>query len=386
MNYKDYYKILGISPNASQEDIDKAYKRLVMKYHPDRCSDKDASDKMVAINEAYKVLKNKSSRASYDQYKNSSYKGSVSFDEFNEHMKQGGSRDRSGDGFFENFQFQDIFDTFFGRGGFNGAFYNSGHGGHSGSTYNFYSWSSDQDHQSGSADSAYSAKRNVLVKTDISFEEWYNGVSKHLKYSRQVACVKCKKDKVLCTKCNGTGATYSFMGHKRACVCNKGYTFKHIFCRQCDSGCITQTESINLQIPAFCRGKIKVSGAGSYDIYLDKYGDLILSISILKHEVYSIDDNNNVIMSLKIGIDEFIYGCTVSFKYLDGTYIELKIPAMNTKPIIATGRGINTSGFGATDLIINVEIVNNMRQDITIHQFRSNNGVRQINSSYVFRN
>ena len=388
MNYKDYYKILGVSSSASKEEIDKAYKKLVLKYHPDRCSDKDASAKMVEINEAYKILQNKASRATYDKYRNSSYKGNVSFDDFNEHMKQGGSADgRSGDGFFDSFQFQDIFDTFFGRGNFDSNFRSTGDGGYSQSSFNFYSWPNSKDNKNTNDYYNSAAKSNVLVNVDVTLEDWYKGVFKTIKYTRKVACEKCKKSKVLCSKCNGTGATYSFMGHKKPCSCAGGYVIKYIFCNSCNSGYVQQSESISINIPAFCRGKIKVSEAGSFDINTNKYHDLILKIRILSHDIYSIDDSNNIIMILKIGLDEFIYGCVISFKYLDGNYIELKIPVMNTKPIIATGRGIMSgSGFGATDLIINIEIVNNMSPDITLDKFRANNGIKQISSIYVRRN
>ena len=167
---RDYYEILGVSRNASEDDLKKAFRKLAFEFHPDRNKDKDAEKKVKEINEAYQVLSDQDKRARYDQFGHAGLSGSAG----------------SGFGGFDNMGgFGDIFDSFFGGAGF-------------GRTNN---------------------RRNSSVRgsdlqytMSVKFEEAIFGTEKQFDIRRIESCGRCRGSKSepgaeieTCSTCSGTG-------------------------------------------------------------------------------------------------------------------------------------------------------------------------------------
>jgi len=339
MTKRDYYEILGVSRNATQEEIKKAYRQKALQYHPDRNpGDKEAEEKFKEAAEAYEVLSDPEKRARYDRYGHAGVKGSG--------------------GFTEGMTIEDIFRHFedvfsdFGFGGF-GTF------------------------GSGTSKRNYNRGSNIRVKVKLTLEEIAKGVEKKLKVSKYIRCESCNgtgakngTSYITCSTCRGTGhytrVTQTFFGRiqsTQVChVCDGEGKIISEKCPECNGeGVIQGVEVISVQIPAgVSEGmQLSISGKGNAARRGGINGDLLVLIEEEPHNEL-IRDNNDLIYNLYISIPQAILGTPVEIPTLDGK-VKIKIdPGTQPGKILRLkGKGlpdINTGKVGDLLVFINVWI------------------------------
>ncbi len=304
---KDYYQVLGVNKDASQDDIKKAYRKLARKYHPDlNPKDKAAEEKFKEINEAYAVLSDQEKRAQYDR-------SGTTFEQF---AGAGGFKgfDSRGGGF----DFSDIFgDIFGGRQG---------------------------------AEPFYSRGEDLLMGVELTLEEAFKGVTRPITVTRAITCDKCggsgAESSQTCPKCKGTGQTQISRGFfKMAQACPEcGGTGRKITvaCKKCGGrGATLHTETVKVKIPAGVdNGSIvKLRGMGNSGEGRGPAGDLLLEISIKHHPVFT-RKNNDIYMYLPVTFGEAALGAKIEVPTIDGTAI------MTLPPGTQGGQKFKLSGKG----------------------------------------
>ena len=298
MSRKDYYKILGVNKDASQEEIRKAYKKLALKYHPDRNpGDKNAEEKFKEAAEAYEVLGNKEKKEEYDN----------PHSEFD--FRTSGGPDFGGMGM------DDILRHF----GFGGM---------------------DFDFGSPRREPRNVKGTSIRITLKLTLEDAYNGVTKKIKYKRFEPCDHCggsgKTDKTkekICRTCGGTGFIFSqngFMSMQQTCpTC--GGVGKQIEnpCPHCQGHGIVQkvTETeIKLSKGLLDGMSVIIGGKGNFPPHgKGTVGDLIVQIQIVDYGKYEVD-GNNLYFPIELNIIDAILGCDVNVKTVDGRELTAKIP------------------------------------------------------------
>ena len=292
LNKRDYYEVLGIAKDAQDTDIKKAYRKLSMKYHPDKNKAADATEKFKEIQEAYDVLSNGEKRAQYDQY------GHTDFG-------QGGYGGFSGGGFggggFEDINLGDIFEGFFGGG----------------NRRKRYAGPVKGD--------------DLMYRLSISFMEAAFGVEKDILSRREDTCDICggsgaKKgtSKETCPTCKGTGQVMSSMGFfqsMRTCPrCNGSGTIIKEPCNACHGhGRVRKERKIHLKIPAgvFEGARIRVPDEGDAGTNGGSYGDLYVQVTIADHPEFK-REGNDVYSEVKINIIQASLGDTIEVNTIHG--------------------------------------------------------------------
>lgn len=327
---RDYYEVLGVSRDASQEEIKKAYRTLAKKYHPDVSTDLNATEKFAELQSAYDCLSDPEKKANYDRF------GSEDMNGF-----AGGSGNAGFGGF------EDIFSSFFG-GGFGGARTKSG------------------------------AKRGRDLQTEItiSFEEAAFGIEKEIPITKYDSCPKCggtgaqsRDDITTCSRCGGRGVVITqqntFLGVMRSeTTCpDCGGTGKKIkrVCPECSgNGRVRRTKTLKVKIPAGIDDEqtIRLQGEGEAGTQGGSFGDLLIRVSVKPHEIFE-RDGNNILLDLPITFSQAALGANIEISTLYGA-VNLKIPAgtqSGTKLKLA-GKGIDNKISGRKgDQIVNVTVV-----------------------------
>jgi len=310
----DYYKLLGVEKSASEEEIKKAFRKMAMKYHPDRnASDKNAEAKFKEVKEAYEVLSDPDKKARYDQY---------GHDAFKNHQSTGGHGQSHGG--FEDI-FGDIFGDFFGGGG-------------RGSSSN----------QRRGSDLSY----NI----ELTLEEAANGINKIIEFNGVLKCDPCNgsgsdknSSKQTCANCKGHGkirVQQGFFSMEQVCSgCQgSGQVIKNP-CKTCNGhGLVQKPRKVNVKIPAGVDtgDKIRLSGEGEAGSNGGPSGDLYVQISIKPHLIFS-RKNNNLYCELPISMTQAILGGTVEVPTLNGR-VNLKVPkeTQNLKQFKISGKGVKS--------------------------------------------
>ncbi|MCB0516109.1 MAG: molecular chaperone DnaJ [Chitinophagales bacterium] len=339
-NKKDYYEILGVSRDASADEIKKAYRKTALKYHPDRNPDnKEAEDKFKEAAEAYEVLSDPQKRSQYDRFGHAG-------------MGNGGFSGGGGmnmEDIFSNFGdiFGDFFDGGFG-GGFGGARARGGGGGTRGS--------------------------NLRVKVKLTLEEIANGVQKKIRLRRDIPCSTCnatgaKGNAVTtCTTCNGTGqvrrVTNTILGPMQtASTCPTCHGEGKIISQKCDSckgtGVQSSEENIELNIPAGVANgmQLSISGKGNAGHRGGRAGDLIILIEEEAHEHF-VRDGQNLLYTLHINFADAVLGTNVEIPTLQNK-AKIKIPAgtQSGKVFRLRDKGLPAiNAYGKGDLLVEVNI------------------------------
>ena len=328
MAKQDYYEVLGVPKNASSNEIKKAYRKMAIKYHPDKNpDDASAEEKFKIAAEAYEVLSDSNKKARYDQYGHQAFEGSGGF---------GGAGMNMEDIFS---QFGDIFGSAFGGGSF---------GGFSGQR---------QRRPKGS---------DLRIRVKLSLEEIANGVEKKVRVKRkkQAKGVTYKT----CSTCNGTGQvtriTNTILGRMQtASTCNVcGGTGQIIDNRppNADSnGFLTEEETVSIKIPAGVEDgmQLKVSGKGNAAPGDGISGDLLVAISEETHPNLQ-REGDNLHYDLYIGLPEAILGSTVEIDTVSGK-VRLKIePGVQSGKILRLrNKGIpNINGYSKGDFLVHINV------------------------------
>lgn len=347
-NKRDYYEVLGVQKNATADELKKAYRKLALKYHPDRNpGDKEAEEKFKEAAEAYDVLSDADKRARYDQFGHNM--GPQGF------PGGGGGFSSAGGWSMEDIfsHFGDIFGgSFGGMGGFEGA------GGRSRTNRTRMRKGSD-----------------LRIKVKLSLEDIAKGVTKTLKIPTLVKCDYCngtgaKDGKAFstCSTCNGTGTVittqrtpFGTMQSETGCPhCHGEGKIITEKCPHCNGeGVVRKEQQITFSIPAgVSDGQVlTVQGKGNAARHGGINGDLLVVIEEIKHPEL-IRDGNDVIYNLMLDFPTAVLGGSVDVPTITGR-ARLKI-APGTQPgkvLRLRGKGLpSTEGYGTGDELVNVMV------------------------------
>lgn len=344
---KDYYKMLGVSRNASDDELKKAYRKLAHKFHPDKKGGDEA--KFKEINEAYQVLSNKEKRAQYDRF-GETFSGGA-----------GGGRGSSG---FEGFDFGRGFEgfsngSFHFEGGFDDIFSNIFGGG------------------SGGGRSRVRRGSDIQVDVEISFEEMAEGVKKTFSLRRTVSCHACsgtggKKgtSDTVCSTCGGSGSVRktvrSFLGvFQQTAPCDacsgRGRVFREA-CSECrGAGTAKESRDISVDIPAGIEDgqMLSLSGEGESGGPGGVPGDLLVAVHVKKHPYFE-RRGNDILSTVSLSPARMALGDSVSVNTIEGE-VMLKIPAGTRSGEVfrIRGKGIRPLGnsWNRGDQLITVTVL-----------------------------
>ena len=318
MSQSDYYSILGVGKDASDEELKKAYRKLAVKYHPDKNpGDKSSEEKFKEIGEAYDVLKDPQKRAAYDRYGHDAFKQS------------GGGKAGGASGNFSGFGGRDPFDIFSevfgsGGGGFGDMF---GFGGGSG-------------HFSRSGRSTGGQRGSDLqYNLEISLKEAFTGIEKTVRYKRAVKCKKCNGTgigpngkRVTCPTCGGSGMQVSgngFFRMQQTCTrCGGSGSIIDKPCSECGgSGRVADECTVKIKIPAgiFNGAKLRSHGDGEAGFQGGECGDLFVGVYIQEDKYFERHDDD-LYCDSAIPFIVAALGGDVEIRTLDGS-VSLKVPA-----------------------------------------------------------
>lgn len=340
---RDYYEVLGVSKGASDDEIKKAHRRLAKKYHPDLNRDNpDAAEKFKELNEAYEVLSDKDKRAKYDQFGFAGVDPSYG-------AGQGGGFGGGGFGGFDMGDLGDIFGSFFG-GGFGGS-------------------------SSRSRRNAPQRGETLQQRVMLSFEEAAFGCEKEISINRTETCEECGGSGAekgtsaeTCSNCHGTGVVtqtqrtpLGMFQTQGACPNCRG-TGKIIRkpCKKCGgTGKVRKSRTLKVKIPAGIDDgqSIQLRGQGNAGVNGGPSGDVIVTISIRPHPLFT-RDGNNVICEIPISFPQAALGDTLQVPTIDGK-VEYTIPEGTQTGTVfrLKGKGIqNVNGRGRGDQYVRVNI------------------------------
>ncbi|NSW91313.1 MAG: molecular chaperone DnaJ [Firmicutes bacterium] len=363
-NKRDYYEVLGIDRNASDEEIKKAYRKLAKKYHPDvNPGDKEAEAKFKEVNEAYEVLSDPQKKAKYDRFGHSAF-------------EQGGFD--SGFGGFGDFDFGgigDIFESFF-----EGAF--------GGSSFSRRTSKSRTGPQRGA---------DLKYRIDITFEEAAFGTEKEISLNRIEVCQTCQGTGAssgtgleTCKHCNGTGQIQfkqstpfgHFVNIKTCDVCRGEGKIITNPCYTCGgSGKVRKNVKIKVKIPAgIDNGQtISLRGEGEPGLRGGPAGDLYIDVRVKPHPIFT-RKGNDIICEIPITFVQSALGGELEVPTLEGK-IKYNIPEGTQTGTVfkLKGKGIPfIRGTGRGDLFfkVNIEVPRklNERQKELLREFASISG------------
>lgn len=332
---RDYYEILGIAKTASNDEIKKAYRKMAIKYHPDKNPDNpEAEEKFKEAAEAYEVLSSDEKRQRYDQFGHAGMNG-ASGGGF-------GGHDMSMDDIFSMFG-----DIFGGRGGGFGGF-SSG----------------------GGRRQRVNRGTDLRIKVSMTLKDVAEGVEKKLKLKKDVACNSCHgaggTDSTTCTTCNGSGqvtqivnSMFGRMQTSQPCnTCGgEGKIIKHK-CTKCHGeGIVRGEEVVEFRIPAgIAEGmQLNVSGKGNAGRRNGINGDLHVIIKEESHPEL-VRDGNNLIHNAFLSFPDFTLGTSIEVPTIDGkAKLNIDAGTQPEKVLRLRGKGLpDINGYGKGDLLVRI--------------------------------
>ncbi len=355
MSKRDYYDVLGVSKDASEDEIKKAYRKRAMKIHPDRKSDDpEAEKKFKEASEAYEVLRDKEKRQRYDQFGH-----------------QGVNGGRGGGAGFENVGFEDIFSRFseiFGADIFGGEFSRGG--------------------RSRGRRRAGEPGSDMKLKIDLDLEEIAFGTEKKLKVKKYVKCDECngtgaetEDDFETCSTCDGMGEVRQVhktmlgqMVNVQTCPeCRGEGRIIRNKCTKCHGeGRYKGEETVKVRVPSgVSKGNyITMRGKGNAGKRGGEAGALIVLIEEKEHDQFE-RDGNDIYYDLVLSVPDAILGTEEEVPTLKGkAKIKIdegtqpgKLLRMREKGI----HGLNNSGIGDQYVRVNVYIPKDLADDERVH-------------------
>jgi molecular chaperone DnaJ len=347
MSKRDFYDILGVAKNAPAEEIKKAYRKLAIKYHPDKNpDDKAAEDKFKEGAAAYEVLSNPEKKQRYDQYGHAGV----------------GSAAGGGGGYGGGMNMDDIFSQFgdvFGSGG--------------GSPFDSFFGGGQQSRGGGGR--RVTKGSNLRIKVKLTLEEIANGAEKKIKVNKQIACKTCDgsgaKDRSsvsTCKTCGGSGAvrrvTNTILGQMQTTAtcptCQGSGQQITAKCTSCHGeGTVRGEETITINIPAGVSDGMQLSMAGKGNAAANGGvpGDLIILIEELPHETLK-REGNNIVYDLHVSIIDAALGYSAEVPTIDGkAKIKIEPGTQSGKLLRLKGKGIpEINSYHRGDEIIHVNI------------------------------
>ena len=318
MSKRDYYEVLGVNKSANKEEIKKAYRKLALKFHPDKNKgDKAAEEKFKEASEAYHVLSDDKRKSNYDQFGHAAFQG-------------------GGQGGFGNFDFSssfsDIFEDVF------GDFGDFGFGG-------------------GRSRRGRTNNRGSDLRYDISIElnDAFTGTEKNISYTTYKKCKTCSgsgakpgSKPTSCNYCNGQGKVRSSQGFftiQQTCpeCSGEGEKISNP-CSSCTGVGKTQSnETVAVKIPKGVDDgtRIRLAGKGEAGTKGGSNGDLYLFISVEPHSIFKRSEEN-LYYELPISIADAALGATVEVPSIDGGRTKIKIPSgtQSGKQLRLKGKGM----------------------------------------------
>lgn len=338
---RDYYEVLGVPKTASEEEIKKAYKKLIKKYHPDLNPDsKTAEDNMKEVNQAYDVLSDSEKKGRYDQFGHAGVDGNGG----------GGYGGQAGG-------FDDIFDMFFGGQGGGG----------------------------GKKRGGPTQGNDLQMELTIDFLEAAKGTTKEVELTRNESCPKCNgsgakegTSRKTCTNCGGSGSVRvnqqtpfgQFQTVKTCPTCNGDGTIVTDPCTECNgSGRIRKKRKVKINIPAGVDNgsRLRMSGEGDGGTLGGPKGDLYVYINVRNHPVFK-RDGDDILVDLNIDMIDAALGCEVEVETIESK-VKLSIPAgtQSGTAFRMRGRGFpRLRGYGKGDQHVKVKVT--IPRDLTKEQ------------------
>ena len=323
MAKSDYYEILGIAKSADDREIKKAYKRLAIKFHPDRNpGDKKAEAKFKEIKEAYEILIDSQKRATYDQYGHAAFK----------HGGMGNNSTNTTD-------FSDIFGDVFG------------------------------DIFGGSRRQRASRGNDLCYNVELTLEEAVRGITKEIRIPALEKCKICNgfgakagTKPQTCSTCNGTGQIQMRQGFftvQQSChTCHSRGTVIKDPCRYCHGhGRVEESKTLSVKIPAGIDtgDRVRLNGEGEAGELGADAGDLYVQVSVKKHHIFEREDNN-LYCEVPINFTIAALGNEIEVPTIDGR-VKLKIPSetQTGKLFRMRGKGVKSiRGNSVGDLLCRV--------------------------------
>ena len=355
---KDFYEILGVQKNASDDEIKKSYRKLAMKYHPDRNKDdKESERKFKEVSAAYEILKDSEKRSAYDQYGHDAF-------------RQGGMGGGQGFGDFGG-GFSDIFEEFFG-GGFGGQ-------------------SRQRGPQRGN---------DLRYNMSVSLQEAYSGKKSQIRIPSYEGCDLCsatgsadKTGPSTCSTCGGQGkvrSTQGFFSIERPCpTCGgEGSSIKNPCLKCSGTGQVKKQKTISVTIPAGVDTgtRIRISGEGEPGQRGAGNGDLYIFVEVQKDKLFEREEEN-IFCQIPISITTAILGGDVEVPTIEGKKARLNIPAgtQSETQFRLKGKGMSIlrqTRRGDMYVEANVEIpVNlNSKQKAILQEFEKEGGTSKKHS------
>lgn len=313
---RDYYEVLGVSRNASQDEIKRAFRQLAMKYHPDRNKSPDATEKFKEINEAYEVLSDENKRARYDQFGHEAVNGGGGFH----------GNPFEGMGGFEDFDLGDIINSYF----------------------------TSSSRRNGQSRNNIPFNLDIQAKIKLSFKDSVLGCHYEAEATIYKKCSHChgtggetNSDVITCPVCKGKGFVVTqhrtrlgIMQSQTTCS-HCGGTGKVIKdkCHVCGGKkYVKETKRISFDIPPGIHSgeTIRLTGYGNV---WDREGDMFLTVEVTPSKIFK-RQNNVVVVNVKVDPLDAIVGGTIKVPTPYGLK-DLKI-----KPLTANGEQYTLGGFG----------------------------------------
>ena len=329
---EDYYKILDVGKGASQDEIKRTYRKMALKYHPDKNpGDKQAEAKFKAAAEAYEVLSDPEKRKRYDQFGHEGLRGG----------------DTRGFGNFE-----DIFDAFGDIFGSGGSIFEEFFGGRTRQT----------------------SKRGASLRCDISmeFKDVATGIEKTIELTKNDFCEECRgtgarkgTSPVSCPYCKGHGEIHQRQGFftlKTTCPkCQGSGKLIETPCKKCSGhGVYPKKSSIKVQVPAGIEdgARLRVTGQGESGANGAQPGDLYCDIHVQPHPIFQRQDSD-IICEYPITFTQAALGCEIEVPTILGKLRKVRIPAgtQSDEVIAVKGEGIpHVRGYGKGNLLVHIVV------------------------------